>query len=320
MGSSVQYFSLIFKAGQSFSGPRHWCTFYYVLFFIFFIFSFPTATVAFAPLYSVATQCRPFSATWSWSGTMDGPPSVLLILPFGAQPTIVEVPHNASNRTTMTGNYTLNKFPLKSGTQFIVSMLYGDGELFLPPAPIVRSANMVPSCTSDRDGGNVSVVQTVGDSPDSNCLSTEAPSLHSFFTLDPPVPSQCSSQTVSWDSSLYPQPPEIRAFIPGGDAIYFDPPASKGATQLAWRVNVREGAQMVLLIRPIALGQWEGNSRTSPLMVVTGKSNDVPDCLVISDENKSTVTLESVTATSSIFESTTVFPEPEGSERAKSVK
>ena len=133
MGSFVQYLSSIFKAGQSFSGSRHGCTFYLVLFLTLSLFSFPTATVAFAPSYSAATQCGPFSATWNWSGTVDGPPFVLLILPFGAQPTIVEVPHYAFNPTTMTGNYTLDKFPLKTGTQFIVSMLYGDGGLFSRP-------------------------------------------------------------------------------------------------------------------------------------------------------------------------------------------
>ena len=130
MGSFVQYLSSIVKAGQSFCGPRHGCTLYYMLSLTLFFFSLPTVTVAFTTSHSVATQCSPFTVTWNWSGSADGPPFLLLILPFGAQSTIVEVPHTDFNATTMTGSYTLDKFPLKSGTQFIVSMLYGEGALF----------------------------------------------------------------------------------------------------------------------------------------------------------------------------------------------
>ena len=132
----------------------------------------------------------------------------------------------------------------------------------------------------------------MGDSPDSSCVSTKAPSLNSSFTLDPPVPSQCSGQTVSWNSSLYPQPPDIRAFIPGGNAFHFTPPASRSATQLAWRVNIREGTQMVLLVQPASLTA-DTNAITSPLISVTSSQDDT--CLKLGSPS-STVKFTSPTA------------------------
>ena len=149
MGAFVPYLSSIVDAGQSFFGPGHGYTFHYVPFITLLLFSLPTVTTAFAPSYSAPTQCGPFSTTWNRTGVVDGPPSVLLILPFGAQSTIVEVPQYAYNPTTMTGNYTLDKLPLKSGTQFIVSMLYGDGSLFSRPIRFrMLTRSLLAHCTS----------------------------------------------------------------------------------------------------------------------------------------------------------------------------
>lgn len=109
----------------------------------------------------------------------------------------------------------------------------------------------------------------MGDSPDSSCISTKAALPDSFFKLDPPVPSQCSGQTVSWNPAFYPQPPDIQGFIPGGSAFRFPRPSSANATDLGWTVNLREGTQMVLLVRPASLSA-DNNAITSPLISVTG--------------------------------------------------
>jgi hypothetical protein len=90
-------------------------------------------TVAFTPSYSAATQCGPFTVTWGGPDVTTGPPYVLLILPFDTHPTILKLPNSTYDTTTKIGNYTLDKLPLKSGSQFVVSLEDGIGALFSRP-------------------------------------------------------------------------------------------------------------------------------------------------------------------------------------------
>jgi hypothetical protein len=112
----------------------------------------------------------------------------------------------------------------------------------------------------------------VGDSSDSSCVTPDASSTSSFFTLDPTIPSQCSPQTVSWNATRYQEPPDIRAFIPGGHNFGFTRPTSDNTIQQTWEVNIPEGTQMVLLVRPALSTKafWrDRNARTSPLITIT---------------------------------------------------
>ena len=223
------------------------------------------------PSFSAGTQCGPFNVTWTWSNTMDGPPFVLLILPFDGQPTILNLPNSSFHAATNTGNYTLDKLPLRSGDQFIASMQYGDG-VYLSCPIWVQSAypTLVASIlTICRNNGGVSLVQTVGRSSDSSCLTHDASSTTSFFTLDPAVPPQCSYQNISWNSTRYPESPDIRGFIPGGNTFRFN---RSPTNNTIWEVNIQEGTQMVLLAQPAALinnTSEDRNARTSPLITVT---------------------------------------------------
>lgn len=90
----------------------------------------PAAAAAFTPFYSSTTQCGPFTVTWGASNVTTGPPFVLLILPLDAPPIIVGLPNSAFDPTTKTGKYTLDKLPLKSAAQFIVTMDDGYGVFF----------------------------------------------------------------------------------------------------------------------------------------------------------------------------------------------
>ena len=126
------------------------------------------------------------------------------------------------------------------------------------------------------------MIQTVGDSADASCLTADVSAMSSFFTFDPATPSQCSPQTVSWNSTRYREPPDIRGFIPGGQPFTLDRPASNSSTQQIWDVHIREGTQFIFLVQPAASNQnTTGNSdaRTSPLITVTGKSSQGDACL-----------------------------------------
>ena len=114
------------------------------------------------------------------------------------------------------------------------------------------------------------MIQTVVDSPDATCLFSEPSSSTQFITLNPAIPSQCSVQDISWNSTISPEPPGIRGYIPGGQAFALETPTSKSATQQSWVAMIREGTQVVLLV---------GISRTSPLLTITGKSSQGDACV-----------------------------------------
>ena len=96
-------------------------------FFLFILWALLAATVASTSSpFSAATQCGPFSITYG-----DNPsPLNLLILPFDAEPIISNLTNSLHDPVSRTWNHTLDKLPLKSGTQFIVTLDYGDGAPF----------------------------------------------------------------------------------------------------------------------------------------------------------------------------------------------
>jgi len=151
-----------------------------------------------------------------------------------------------------------------------------------------------------RATGGVSLIQTVGDSSDASCLPTDLSPMSSFFTFNPPVLSQCFSETVSWNSTRYPEPPDIRGFIPGGRAFGLDRPTSNSSTQQGWDVNIRDGTQVVFLALPVASDQNTSNARTSPLITITGKSSQGDACLN-ADSPSSTLLLDSIVSSSTIL-------------------
>ena len=262
------------------------------------LFSLPATTFAFNVSYSAPTQCGPFQIIWDDSVSS----SSLFILPFNDHPVNVDSLSVVHDTQTKTYNYTLNKLPLKTGAQFIVAMDYSFGALLLsPPNTRYQSAHILLAHVLLIDattvGVYVSLIQTVGDSSDSSCVSTDSASMSSFFSLNPPVPSACSTQTVSWNAARYQVPPNIRVFIPGGQAFNVDRPTSNARTFTTWIVSIRERTQAVLLAQPFNVTQADIDSRTSPLLTITpGSDGHGEDCLS-SREFRSTVTLSSTTAT-----------------------
>jgi len=126
----VPYLSSLSQASQSSYGYGHRWKCLYSLSLGLILFALPAATIAFESLYSDPTECGSFRTTWAWSDTKSGPPFLLLILPFGARPTIIQLPDSCYNNTTRTGSYIIDKLKMKRGTEFIISMLYGEGALF----------------------------------------------------------------------------------------------------------------------------------------------------------------------------------------------
>ena len=165
------------------------------------------------------------------------------------------------------------------------------------PPDNLLSAHTTFSSTG-RGTGGVSLIQTVGDSSDASCLTADVSAMSSFFTLNSATPSQCSPQTVSWNSTRYREPPDIRGFIPGGQPFTLDRPASNSTTQQDWDVHIREGTQFVLLVQPAASNQnasGNNDARTSPLITVTGKSSQGDACLDAGSPS-STVELPMITS------------------------
>ena len=106
------------------------------------LFLLPAATAALTPSYSTARQCSPFNVTLEESNITTGrPPVPVIILPFDARPGILKLLNVSDNTTTNTQEYTLNKLPLKSGSQFIVITGDGDGAFFSRPIHIIQGAH-----------------------------------------------------------------------------------------------------------------------------------------------------------------------------------
>jgi hypothetical protein len=165
------------------------------------------------------------------------------------------------------------------------------------PARLRFSALTCSHLPTGRGTGGISLIQTVGGSSDASCLTADVSSMSSFFTFNPAIPSQCSAQTVSWNSTRYRQPPDIRGFIPGGQAFTLDRPTSNSTTQKDWTVHIREGTQIVFLVQPAALNQSTSagsDARTSPLITVLGKSGQGDACL---DTNSPSSTVVSTSTT-----------------------
>lgn len=146
------------------------------------------------------------------------------------------------------------------------------------------------------------MIQIVGESSDTTCLFStplSAPwSSNLFITLNPAIPSQCSVQDISWNSTIFPQPPDIRGYIPGGQAFALETSTSESVVQQGWVAMLREGTQVVLLV---------GIEKTSPLLTITGKSSQGDSCLNANSPS-STIPLDPTmtpTMTPSITPSTT---------------
>jgi hypothetical protein len=273
------------------------------------------AATGFTPLYSPPTQCGPFTVNWGGSNITTGPPFILLVLPLDAPPTIIRIPDSAFDPTTNTGKYTLDKFPLKSAAQFVLTMDDSNGlfvSYLIPFRTLIQPSR--PPLPTGRATGGVSLIQTVGDSSDATCLTAEVSPLSSFFALNPATPSQCASQNVSWNSTRYREPPDIRGFIPGGQAFTLDRPPSNSTTQQDWDVHVREGTQFLFLVQPAPSSQNASvntNARTSPLITVTGKGSRGDSCFNTGSPSStivSSVAISSVTASISTISGATEAP------------
>ena len=140
------------------------------------------------------------------------------------------------------------------------------------------------------------MIQTVGDSSDSSCVSTDPSPMNSFFSLSTLVPSTCEAQVVTWNETRYQTAPNVRVLIPGGPALTLKAPTS---TSITWQVDMRAGSQAVVFVESDSRGELNANSRTSPLITVTASQDDY--CLLFG-ELKSTAILSNVTA------STTALP------------
>ena len=112
----------------------------YLLFISLIIFfSLPTITVAFNVSHSTPTQCSPFQVV-IW----DNPDSALHIynglylLPLDDRPVSL---YNLSIGHDM-DNFTLNKLPLKAGTEFVIALNYQACALFSNSQ--IQSAHTIP--------------------------------------------------------------------------------------------------------------------------------------------------------------------------------
>jgi len=165
---------------------------------------------------------------------------------------------------------------MKSGTEFIISMLYGGGAPFSGPIQLkaLTPGFLHPFLSTDKATWGVSSIRTVGSgaSHTSNCDIPDTPSTNAFIVLDPTFPVECTGHNLSWNTTLYHEPPNIRGFIPDVGTFYFNRPTLQNATPLAWEVGHREGTQMVPLFQPVdAMG--DRDAITSPLITVPGKGD-----------------------------------------------
>ena len=267
-------------------------------------FSLPAITVAVNISYTTTpAQCGPFHFSIALDGAIWD--SYLNILPLDDLPVGGDV-NIVNDNQTKTVNLTLNKLPLKTGTQFVVVLEYQSQSCTLFSSPL-QVTN--PECSHDAillayvllivvNGGIfVSPIQTVGDSSDSSCVSTNPSLISSFFSLHPPVPSTCLTQSVTWNETRYQEPPKILVLIPGGQAMKLGQ-QDKTLKYESWHVSVRTGTQMIVFVEsPTRLTT---DSRTSPLITVT--AGQIDDCLPYLGELKSTAILSTVAA------STTALP------------
>ena len=107
----------------------------------------------------------------------------------------------------------------------------------------------------------------VGSSDNTSCLTTDLTYSFTFSISPTENPSQCSSQTVSWPSSVT-RPVNLFGLIPGGTA--FQIPIPQDGTSYDWQVNIDDGTEYLLAMSDAGPNVTGGSS---PLITVAGGSN-----------------------------------------------
>ena len=163
--------------------------------------------------------------------------------------------------------------------------------------------NFWSTLPTGRSAGRVSLLQTVGSSSDASCLIADS-SMSSCFTLNPTIPSQFSLQTVSWEFYT----------IPGTTRFPRIYPLASLLLSIVQRRTVRhkrsgtcifEKAHIFFLVQPAAEDQntlGDGDTRTSPLITVTGKSSQGDTCL--DTDSPSSIVVSAVTTSIPTFPGT----------------
>ncbi|KAF8624384.1 hypothetical protein AX15_005903 [Amanita polypyramis BW_CC] len=173
-------------------------------------------------------QCSNLSITITGS---DGiPPYRILIVPFGASPTSVEV------RSVL-------DLPLESSTTaFSFPINYPANSSFLA----------VVSDTRGFGSGGTSVVLEVAGSSDTSCFSTSNPYKPLFFYyVDPGQLVQCQPVRVSWVAANVQGTPSFMGVIPGGQSFPIQVSNitgdAEGHTGFSWTTSIREQTTILIV-------------------------------------------------------------------------
>lgn len=181
-----------------------------------YIASFLSAVRAFNVTVGSPTQCDDLAVSWTGGQA----PFEILLIPVYETLHNISVPDSAFSNGK--GSYSISQLPLKSGTQFLLTM---------------------SDATGFGSGGTTNVLIVGAPVANNNCNTTiTSPD----FTFElPSALTQCNGYTFSnYDGAV--QPITITAVIPGGEYVTFNPP--NGSSYYNWIADVKAGTDLVFFM------------------------------------------------------------------------
>jgi hypothetical protein len=206
--------------------------------------------------YSPIQQCGPFSVFFA-EGAPPTAPLTLTVLPFNSPPLAFTIPQSAWDNSTASGSYVA-VLPLPEGVSLMASL----------------------DDASGNSAALTSEVIQIGSSDNTSCISTAAnASGPSTFLLLNTTVSQCSSFSVSHNSSSPDSPISVRVLIPTGLSSWLQRTSfysGHGVDTLTFIMSVARGFQIALLF-----DDGQGNRQVSDLLSVAGGESTPTNCLQI---------------------------------------
>jgi len=201
--------------------------------------------------FTSVQQCATLELSFSGlTSPVSGTPSSLTIIPFNA--TAIVVPLNNPNFTT---GIILSPLPFLAGSEFIVSLDDANGN------DIINNSDIFPVLPSPKKN--------------SSCIPDPDEIAPKFFTMASPVVYQCQDFTINFNTTVSPQAPSVRLYIPSGPSFTLNTTSVDLANGMAtYTMALPYGLGTVL-----ALDNGEGTTEATPLLLVGGDSSSPKGCL-----------------------------------------
>ncbi|KAI0693226.1 hypothetical protein BC835DRAFT_1416054 [Cytidiella melzeri] len=208
--------------------------------------------------FSTVEQCGNFTVRFSGGRMPAALPLSLTVVPFNLTPISIGIANSAWDNTTLQGAaFTFLPFP--AGTEFVASLDDANGET----------------------AALVSDVIQIQQSDNATCVATASNSTSRRYTVDQSI-SQCEDFKVTYNASVTPVFPTIRAFLPKSSSILVNQStAASTAGNVSYTMDVARGQQAVLI-----LSDDSGFMESTNLLTVGGDTSSPTGCLPAKNQTK----------------------------------